>query len=222
MKDNNLYTITGIEDKAGSFIYKITLDEDKCLIINRDVFEEMDLKIGSNVDLKSFMVEVSQVEEKIATEKSLTYLEHNWRTEKQVKGYLKRKGFSTATIEDVILRLKASGYINDTAYANVYVQNRSEGRGESKNRISKGLFIRGIDANTAKMALSGIQEEDELAKAYEVIRKYKKSNSSLAKPEFNKKVYSALQYRGFTSHISIKALKTVTDELDEEEGDSGP
>lgn len=214
MKAKNLYTITGIEDRAGSFIYKVTLDEDTCLTINRGVFEELDLKIGSDIEIQTLMIKASQLEEKLALEKGLTYLEYAWRTENQVKGYLKKKGFSTASIETVIIRLKESGYINDAAYANVYVQNRRDGRGESRNRITRGLFIRGIDADTARMALSGITEEEELSKACEFIKKYKKSHLTLGKLEFKKKVCSALQYRGFTPHIAVKAIKSVADELD--------
>ncbi len=219
--ENTSYTIIAIETPKGSAAAKILLDSGASLKINCDVLREMDLKPGAYVDPDALQEDLLLAEKEWALEKGLSYLEYGWRTEKQVRGYLKQKGFQPETIEHVITELKNKAFINDAAYAGVYVQNRSERRGESKNRINRCLLKRGIDADTAREALSGITEEDELAGAQNFIRKYKKSHASREGLELNRKVWNALRYHGYPPHIAAQAMKCISDEFDDKEGDSG-
>jgi regulatory protein len=221
MSKNATYTITNIEGKTGSSIYRITLDDETCINFNKGVLNELNLKIGSNIDVDKLKLDAGLLAEKHAFERGLHYLEFGARTKKQMTNYLDQKGYPPDAIEKTINKLAEYGYIDDNTYAKTYVKNRFENKGESKNRISRGLYFRGIDPDTAREVLSDITGEEEFINACNFLRQYLKKQPAIDKIQFIKKACSALKYRGFPGNIAVKALKLIVDERYGEKGDSG-
>jgi regulatory protein len=221
MSKNAIYTITNIEGKTGSSICKITLDDETCITLNESILNELNLKIGSNIDVDKFMLDAALLAEKHAFERSLYYLEFGARTKKQMMNYLDKKGYPPAAIEKTINKLGEYGYIDDDAYAKNYVKKHFENKGESKNRIARGLYFRGIDPDRAREALSDISGEEEYVNACEFLRQYSKKNPLMDGTLFKKKAVNALKYRGFSGNTAAKALKLILIERYSEKGDSG-
>lgn len=221
MSKNAICTITNIEGKPGTSVCKITLDDETCFTFNEGILDELNLKIGSNIEVDKFEKDAELLAEKYAFERSLYYLEFGARTKKQMIKYLDEKGYPPTAVEKTIDKLGKYGYINDDAYAKNYVKKRFEGKGESKNRIARGLFFKGIHPDTAREVLSEITGEEEFVNACEFLRLYSKKNPLMDVALFKIKAGNALKYRGFPGNTAAKALKLILDERYSEKGDSG-
>ena len=82
-------------------------------------------------------------------------------------------GYPAELIELVFKRLKKRGYINDTRFAEQWIQNRSVAKGVSEKKLKLELRKKGINNATIEQALanSGRSEKNELRKVIAKKRK---------------------------------------------------
>ncbi|MFH1772213.1 MAG: regulatory protein RecX [Candidatus Omnitrophota bacterium] len=88
--------------------------------------------------------------------KALNYafllLKYRPRSEKEIAGRLKKKRFTPGTQKEVLAYLSANGYINDTAFARLFVAS-SLCKGWGRFKIESVLKSFGIKENILKLAL---------------------------------------------------------------------
>jgi regulatory protein len=82
-----------------------------------------------------------------AKDRAFFYLSRLARTERQVRNYLSRKGYSRAEITEAISYLNEHHYLSDSSFAEGYIQSRI--RKLDGLEIKQLLFQKGIDAPTA-------------------------------------------------------------------------
>lgn len=87
-----------------------------------------------------------------AYDEAIRYLSRRMHTIKETSTYLAGKGHPAGDIERAIEALKDYGYLNDSAYASVYISS-ALGKGRSIHRILKELKIRGISSQDAESGL---------------------------------------------------------------------
>jgi len=68
-------------------------------------------------------------------ERALNFLSYRPRSRAEIVTYLQRRGVPEAQIEAVIERLERAGFVDDTAFARFWVENRERFRG-SRPRIA--------------------------------------------------------------------------------------
>lgn len=87
-----------------------------------------------------------------AYDEAIRYLSRRMHTIKETSTYLAGKGHSDGDIEGTIEALKEYGYLNDSAYAGVYITNALD-KGRSIHRIRRELKARGISSQDAESGL---------------------------------------------------------------------
>jgi len=116
-------------------------------------------------------------------------------------------------IEEVVAKLKAQRYLNDTSYAESYSRFRKENDKFGRMRVVQDLKIKGVHADIIDTAVKGAYQdvnEDELAR--EFLRRRR-----LAKPVDQKqaaRIFRTLVRAGFPSRVIFRILKTW--DVDEE------
>ncbi|OGG04525.1 MAG: hypothetical protein A3F83_03790 [Candidatus Glassbacteria bacterium RIFCSPLOWO2_12_FULL_58_11] len=123
-----------------------------------------------------------------------------------------RRALPVETIERVLGRLAELGYLDDTAFAREYAEQRFSRSPRSALAVARELTARGVDTETAEKAVSFVLldqglEEQSLAEA--AARKKLPSLKGLDKAEQKIKLFRFLASRGFANAAALKAAETI-------------
>lgn len=92
-------------------------------------------------------------------EVAIGYLAHRARTEKEMRDYLIKKGFEADEVDGEILRLKERRYIDDTAYAQIYLRYALSKR-KAVYKIRKELEIKGVSGFDIEDGIYAYEQEN--------------------------------------------------------------
>ncbi len=154
-----------------------------------------------------------------AVQSVLRLLSYRQRSVKEAEEKLESKGFSSEEIRAAIDYLSRLGYLDDRKFAHALLESRSTGRRWGREKIAAELFSKGIDADTVKETLSGLDHAAEAAAGREAIKKWLKERG--ARPPLSPKDFERamrhLMSRGFQASLALDILnayrKADTDEV---------
>ena len=135
--------------------------------------------------------------------RALHLLEQQDRTESNLREKLSRSSYPEELIDDAVEYVKSYGYIDDERYARRYV--RYHGTEKSRRRVYRELIQKGIDRETANLALEECYSGDEGEQIKALLRKRSFDPESADEKE-RRKTYAFLMRRGFESSQVISAM----------------
>ncbi len=115
---------------------------------------KLGLKIGRQITPERLKEAASDSERSVAFDKAANYLSRGYKTVHQMREYLIGRGYDEETTEYVIQKLKDYRYLDDEAYARMYVEQNDSSKGS--RRIKQELVSKGIAVSLAEQ----ISEED--------------------------------------------------------------
>lgn len=130
-------------------------------------------------------------------DKALNYLSYRMRTEYEMRQYLKKKKYEEQFIDECILRLKEDNYINDSEFAEEYVEYGSRSL-KSRKQIIYELIKKGVDKNIIEQKLLNYDEEKIISQLID--KKYK--NKSVDSNKF----ILYMQRKGFNYGVVKKLI----------------
>ncbi|MDE7214734.1 MAG: RecX family transcriptional regulator, partial [Clostridia bacterium] len=135
--------------------------------IKLEVVVKYHLKSGMAID-KARLDEIQlETEKSQALDKAMTHLSAIMKTEKQIKDFLTKKGYTEAVCVYVLEKLKYYNFVDDYAYCRAYVQSV---KGKGKRALFADLYKRGADKRAIEKALDEVEEDD--GEALAVLEKY--------------------------------------------------
>ena len=141
-----------------------------------------------------------------AYDKALRYLAPRPRSRSEVETRLLRADVPAGVVTEVLSRLQEQGYVDDTAFATWWVDNRLRFSPRGAQALRLELAQKGVDRTVIDDALTGMDaSEQALAAGRTRAERWR----HLPHDEFYKKMLGHLQRRGFT----YATARTVTDEL---------
>ena len=168
------------------------------------------LKVGSIVTEE----ELSQLqlagERQTALDKALTHIAASMKTERDIRDFLRRKGYLQDVADYVVGKMKGYGYLDDEAYARAYAE--SAGKRKGSRLIRMELKRKGVSDQAIAAALSEGVDEGAAAKA--ALEKYLRGK----KPDEKtlRKAYAHLMSRGFDYDTARSALAGMRSDADDE------
>ena len=124
---------------------------------------------------------------------------------------LERDEFEPEIIDEILVEMESRGYLDDTKFAQDWVEDRADRKGYGKTRLAQELKGKGLDKETIQEALGNIEEESEIANCLAAARTKWRADrmegldrAALAKEKT--KVSNFLQRRGFSWSIITKVL----------------
>ena len=169
------------------------------------------LKVGQTVDL-DFLSQIQLDSEKqTALDKALTHISATRKTEKQVRDFLSAKGYLPSVVDYVLEKMRGYNFLNDSEYAETFVQSFGEKKGERLIRMQ--LQAKGVDKERIEQALDNLDEEKQQSGAVDILQKYMRGKV-VDKPTLAK-AFRYLMSKGYTYEVAKYALSTIAD-LDEE------
>ena len=109
---------------------------------------KLGLKIGQEVTEQQLQEAIFDSEKTVAFEKAMDYLSRGMKTRKQMSDYLYKKGYAPNVVHYVVDKLVDYKYVDDNAYARVYVEQNSRTKGN--RRLQQELVQKGIAKSQAE------------------------------------------------------------------------
>ena len=165
------------------------------------------LKAGMHIEKEQLDEIQLETEKQTALDKALTHISASMKTEKQIRDFLAKKGYTAPVCDYVLERMRYYGFIDDYAYCKAYMASVSC---RGKRLLEADLVRRGADRRAIERALAEAEESAEEARA--VAEKYLRG-----KLRTRENLYKALKYRvarGF-SYDTAKAAVNADDDTGE-------
>ena len=172
------------------------------------------LKIGDVLtDERIAQLQNEDAREK-AMQQALLFLSYRARSEKEIRQNLKKHEYPEDAIEYAMTRLRENRLANDNEFAQAWVENRNTFRPRSRRALTMELRQKGLDEETVKQAVAGVDEE---ALAYETGLKRAPRLASLEWSEFRRKLSDHLARRGFPYPVVTSVVTRIWNETHTEE-----
>lgn len=151
-------------------------------------------------------------------QKALQYayklLSYRGRSEKELSKRLSMKGYDTQLIEDIINKLKLSGFLDDSKLASSLKRHAKETKLLGFEGTKKFLMERGIPPDIIKGTITGLDETETAKKLIDKkIFAWEKLTATQSNIQLNeaalKKIYGLLNRKGF----SYETIKKTTEGL---------
>ncbi len=137
-----------------------------------------------------------------AFDAALKYLSYRLRSKREISVYLESKGFGEGTVEDTVAKLSEYGYVDDEAFARLYVQSQRTRYGIKK--IAYKLRELGISDEI----IDGVCVKDDFDALTRIAQKYRSSHRDAD----DKRLGAYLLSKGF----EWEAVKAILRENDYE------
>ena len=201
--------ITQIKRKK-QHLCEITLSTGDCFLLDSDYCAEKAIKENMSLTEKEISVMKQESDYFRALSRSLWYIERGDLSQKGLKTKLKKAGFSEKAITDATARMVELGLVNDQEYALRLAEKLLSACVSRREAVTK-MTLRGIDRDTANWALDEFECDPTAQIKALIIKKYKNKMQSEADV---KKVFAALQRKGF-NYSDIKCvLKEYSQEIE--------
>jgi regulatory protein len=193
--------ITGVRERRGRA--RVFVDGEFWAEIDAGVAAERGLREGVALSLEELDGARVAGERALAMTRALNFLGYRARSEKEVRDRLRRYGYGEETVENVVVRLKELGYLDDEDFARLVV--REKARRYGPRRVSAELRKSGVDAELAR----GVVEEEfagrgEVEQARSAAaRRYNRGGSDAEA----RRVYGFLMRRGYSAGVCAEVAR---------------
>jgi regulatory protein len=203
-------TITALRLKARTKQINVFVDGLFALSIANELAVTNHLEVGRSLS-------VDQIEElqkadlsRNCMEAAVHYLSYRPRSEHEVRQRLRRRGFDSKTIEEVVTKLKESSLIDDVAFSEYWRNNRTAFSPRSARLINLELRQKGVAKETANEAVTGLNDENSV---YEAGLRKARRLTALDHDDFRSRLYDYLIRRGFSYEKIRHAIDRLWQEI---------
>lgn len=198
--------ITGIEEARGRVT--IYVDGVAFLKLKKKEFDELPLETGADLDEEDYLNRLCARQFKPAYEAALNLLTARDMTAHDLMSALRRRGYLQAVAESVCQRLIENRLIDDSRYAQRYVELRQD-TAVGRYAMIRKLRAKGIDENIAEEALEVLDDESQLATAKELARKLVRRYANEEPYARKSKISQAVARRGYSWDIVREAVESL-------------
>lgn len=195
--------ISGIKKVGKTNKYKIYVDEQFfATLIDEDIIR-YDIKTGAEFDDEKLKDICFQGQKAVALDQAMKLLGTYPKTEKELKKYLKDKGYVWETICYVCDKLKEYKFLSDEMYAEMYIKANSKKKG--KRALEFELKQKGVASSIIREKLENLEQQDDAC--FVLAEKYIKGKQKDEKTK--QKLYRFLAGRGFDFELIYSAMNRI-------------
>ncbi len=152
------------------------------------------LHIGQELSAEKIAQLQSEDAREVGYQQALRLLSYRPRASAEVRRNLEKHAMPAEVIEDVLARLQRAGLLDDSRFAQAWVENRSEFRPRGRRALAVEMRQRGLDDESIQQALAEVDEE---ALADQAASKQSRRLAGLDETAFKHKLSGFLARRGF-------------------------
>jgi len=194
----------------------VFIDDAFSFSLSLDLALQHGLKKGVVIDASLLKVLLREDGDARALARALYYLGYRARSENEVRRKLREKDFPDGVIDRVLEKLRENNLINDAAFAQSWIENRSRMRPRGAQLLRQELRQKGISPETIDASLP--DHENELTNAIAALQKILQSKERAwhdkDKKEKQQKAIQYLMRRGFNYAVCKTAWEEYADGLE--------
>ncbi|MDK1346816.1 recombination regulator RecX [Streptomyces sp. 378] len=138
------------------------------------------------------------------------------RTRKQLADALRKRQIPDDAAEDVLSRFEEAGLINDSAFADAWVESRHHGRGLARRALARELRTKGVDSTLIDEAVSQLDSEQEEATARELVARKLRSTRGLDRDKRLRRLAGMLARKGYPEGMALRVVRQAMEEEGED------
>ncbi len=190
----------------------IHFDNDEVLFLSVDILYKSGLKKNDEISDDRFSSLIKENRLFHIKQRAFRYLGRRQHSTSELRIKLKQKGYETELINQVLDDLKNKNYLDDTKFAEMYVEEKMKLKLWSEQKLRSELIKRGIKSEIISDVLRNlIPDEDKLNNAMIIAsKKYDAlKNRNVEKDVIKRKLITFLNSRGYNYDV----IKEVCDKL---------
>ena len=143
------------------------------------------------------------------------------RTRKQLADALRKREIPDEAAEEVLSRFEEVGLINDSAFADAWVESRHHGRGLARRALAQELRTKGVDSTLIDAAVSQLDSEQEEETARELVARKLRSTRGLDRDKRLRRLAGMLARKGYSEGMALRLVRQALEEEGEDTEDLG-
>ncbi|MFC5220629.1 recombination regulator RecX [Streptomyces coerulescens] len=146
------------------------------------------------------------------------------RTRKQLADALRKREIPDDAAEEVLSRFEEVGLINDSAFADAWVESRHHGRGLARRALAQELRTKGVDSTLIDVAVAQLDSEQEEVTARELVDRKLRSTRGLDRDKRLRRLAGMLARKGYPEGMALRVVRQALEEEGEDTeflGDDG-
>ncbi|MFJ4560982.1 recombination regulator RecX [Streptomyces massasporeus] len=138
------------------------------------------------------------------------------RTRKQLADALRKRQVPDDAAEEVLSRFEEVGLINDSAFADAWVESRHHGRGLARRALARELRTKGVDSTLIDEAVSQLDSEQEEETARELVARKLRSTRGLDRDKRLRRLAGMLARKGYPEGMALRVVRQALEEEGED------
>ncbi|AZQ37859.1 recombination regulator RecX [Streptomyces cyaneochromogenes] len=138
------------------------------------------------------------------------------RTRKQLADALRKREIPDDAAEEVLSRFEEVGLINDSAFADAWVESRHHGRGLARRALARELRTKGVDSTLIDAAVAQLDSEQEEATARELVARKLGSTRGLDRDKRLRRLAGMLARKGYPEGMALRVVRQALEEEGED------
>ncbi|MEU8653918.1 recombination regulator RecX [Streptomyces sp. NPDC048737] len=138
------------------------------------------------------------------------------RTRKQLADALSKREIPDDVAEEVLSRFEEVGLINDSAFADAWVESRHHGRGLARRALAQELRTKGVDPALIGEAVARLDSEREEATARELVARKLRSTRGLDRDKRLRRLAGMLARKGYPQGMALRVVRQALEEEGED------
>lgn len=135
------------------------------------------------------------------------------RSRKQLEDKLLQRNCDPDVAAEVLDRMETVGLVDDEAYAHMLVRSQQQGRGLARRGLAHELRKKGVDEQTAEVALEAeVTAEGERARAEELVAKKLRTMSGLDRQVKTRRLAGMLARKGYSGELAYSVIREALDQ----------
>ncbi len=190
----------------------VHFDNDEVLFLSVDIFYKSGLKKNDEISDDRFSSLIKENQLFHIKQRAFRYLGRRQHSTSELRIKLKQKRYETELINEVLDDLKKKNFLDDTKFAEMFVEEKMKLKLWGEQKLRSELVKRGIKSEIITDVLANkISEEEKLNNAMIIAsKKYDTlKNRNMDKDVIKRKLFTFLNSRGYNYDV----IKEVYDEL---------
>ncbi len=129
------------------------------------------------------------------------------RSRAELRQALSRKGFDEELVEAALRKFADAGLIDDAAFAQAWVRQRHDQQGLGRHALGVELRRKGVDEHLVHEALSTVDEESEVERARELVRRKLRGMTAVEDAKRTRRLVSMLARKGYSEGLAFRVVR---------------
>ncbi|MFC3575014.1 recombination regulator RecX [Streptomyces yaanensis] len=138
------------------------------------------------------------------------------RTRKQLADALRKREIPDDVADEVLSRFEEVGLIDDSAFADAWVESRHHGRGLARRALARELRTKGVDSTLIDEAVGQLDAEQEEATARDLVARKLRATRGLDRDKRLRRLAGMLARKGYSEGMALRVVRQALEEEGED------